>query len=85
MSPSPRLDTAGMWEAAVAVPERLAETLEVARGTFGAPAAPADQPVRAVVGFGVGTGAVACDAAAALTSGELSVPFLVCHDSYSSR
>jgi glucose/mannose-6-phosphate isomerase len=70
-----------MWEAAVAVPERLADALEVARGTFGPPAAQADEPVRAVVGFGLGTGGAACDAAAALTTGQLSVPFSVCHDS----
>ena len=31
--------------------------------------------------FGVGTGGAACDAAAALTAGQLEVPCIVCRDS----
>jgi glucose/mannose-6-phosphate isomerase len=70
-----------MWEAACAWPEQLTDALEAARRALAAAAGPADTPVRAVVAFGVGTGGAACDAAAALTAGQLAVPFIVRHDS----
>jgi glucose/mannose-6-phosphate isomerase len=80
VSPAPRVDSAGMWEAACAWPEQLPDVLEAAHRLFGPSIGGADKPVRAVVGFGVGTGGAACDAAAALTAGQLGVPFVVCHD-----
>lgn len=70
-----------MWEAACAWPDRLPDALEAARGAFASSFGDADLPVRAVVAFGVGTGGAACDAAAALTAGQLGVPFVVRHDS----
>ena len=82
MSPTPRLDSAGMWEAACAWPEGLTEAHDEARRVFGsAGVAAADEPVHAVVAFGLGTGGAACDGAAALTAGQLAVPFVTCHDS----
>jgi glucose/mannose-6-phosphate isomerase len=69
-----------MWEAACAWPDQLTDAFEAGRRAFGSSAG-ADRPVRAVVGFGVGTGAAACDAAAALTAGQLAVPFIVRRDS----
>ena len=60
MSRTPRLDSAGMWEAACAWPEGLTEAHDEARRVFGsAGVAAADEPVRAVVAFGLGTGAAA--------------------------
>lgn len=70
-----------MWEAACAWPDQLPGALEAARGAFGPSTRPADTPVRAVVAFGAGTGGAACDAAAALSAGQLGVPFVVRHDS----
>ena len=81
MSRAPRLDSAGMWEATCAWPERLPEALGAARRVFDPALAAADRPVRAVVVFGPGTGGAAGDAAAALTAGRLGVPLLVCRDS----
>lgn len=77
MSPAPRLDSAGMWDATCAWPDELPVAFESARR---ASAGAADGPVRAVVGVGVGTGGAACDAAAALTARQLGVPFVVCRD-----
>ena len=81
MSRAPRLDSAGMWQAACAWPDRLPDALEAARGAFASRVGSAATPVRAVVAFGVGTDGAACDAAAALTAGQLGVPFVVRHDS----
>jgi glucose/mannose-6-phosphate isomerase len=69
-----------MWEATCAWPDQLTEALEKAHRAFGSSGAGADTPVRAVVAFGLGTGGAACDAAAALTTDQLAVPFVVCHD-----
>lgn len=80
MSRAPRLDSAGMWEAACAWPEQLPDAFEAAGRTFASSAQAVDRPWRAVVAVGVGTGGAACEAAAALTAGELGVPFAVCHD-----
>lgn len=87
MSRAPRLDSVGMWEAICAWPEQLPHALEAARRAFdpsigiGPGIETAGGPVRAVVAVGTGTGGAACDAAAALTAGQLGVPFIVCHDS----
>ncbi len=70
-----------MWEATYAWPEELPNAFGAARRAFGSSAEPADRPVRAVVAFGVGTAGAACDAAAALSTVQLGVPFVVCHDS----
>jgi glucose/mannose-6-phosphate isomerase len=77
VSPGPRLDSAGMWDAASALPEQLSGALETARGVFGPSGAEDAAPPRAVVGIGVGTGAAACEAVAALTGPRLGVPFVV--------
>jgi glucose/mannose-6-phosphate isomerase len=73
-----------MWEATCAWPEGLTEAHDAARRVFGSAGSDATgadgELVRAVVAFGVGTGGAACDAAAALTAGQLAVPFVVCHD-----
>ena len=75
-----------MWEATCAWPEGLTDAHERGRRVFGsAGVAAADGPVRAVVAFGLGTGGAACDAAAALTAGQLAVPLVVCHDSVVPR
>jgi glucose/mannose-6-phosphate isomerase len=75
-----------MWEAACAWPEGLTDAHERARRVFGsAGVAAAAEPARAVVGVGLGTGGAACDAAAALTAGQLAVPFVVCRDSVVPR
>jgi len=70
-----------MWEAACAWPEQLADALEAAWLAFGPPGGDVRTPPRAVVAFGLGTGAAAVDAAAALTASALAVPVLACHDS----
>jgi glucose/mannose-6-phosphate isomerase len=70
-----------MWDATCAWPEQLPDALEAGRRAFGSADPPSDRPVRAVIAFGVGPGGAACDAAAALTAGQLAVPFVVCHDS----
>ena len=80
MSRAPRLDSAGMWEVTCAWPEQLPGAFEAGR-SLASSARVADPPVRAVLAIGVGTGGAACDAAAALTAGQLAVPFVVCHDS----
>jgi glucose/mannose-6-phosphate isomerase len=63
-----------MWDAAAALPEQLGDALETATEAFGAAALPAASAVRAVVAFGQGTGAVACQAVAALAASHLPVP-----------
>ncbi len=77
MSPGPRLDSAGMWDAASALPEQLTGALETARRVFGPTATVDAEPLRAVVGIGVGTAATACDVVAALAGPALGVPFVV--------
>jgi glucose/mannose-6-phosphate isomerase len=69
-----------MWEAACAWPEQLPDVFEAARRSFVPSVGGADKTVRAVIGLGVGTGGAACDAAAALTAGQLGLPFVICHD-----
>ena len=80
MSRPPRLDSAGMWEAACALPEQLTGALEAARRAFGPPTSEA-VPLSTVLAFGLGTAGTACDAAAALAGPSMSVPFVVRHDS----
>jgi glucose/mannose-6-phosphate isomerase len=70
-----------MWEATCAWPDELPGAFEAARRADGTATSVADTPLRAVVAFGVGAGGAACDAAAALTAGQLGVPFVVGHDS----
>lgn len=77
MSPAPRLDSAGMWDAAAALPEQLRDALETASGVFGPARAEQATSRSAVVGIGVGTGAAACEAVAALAGSQLGVPFVV--------
>ena len=81
MSEQAPLDTLGMWEAAAGLPEQLSEALASARDAFGrsAPVAPEGGTVRAVAALGLGTGALACEAVAALVAPDLAVPFWVGH------
>ncbi|HVT41675.1 MAG TPA: SIS domain-containing protein [Acidimicrobiales bacterium] len=59
------------------MPEQLAAAFAAAgQITAGSPFA-APTPTRAVVAFAQGTGALACEAAAALTANELAVPFVM--------
>ena len=78
MSRPPRLDTAGMWEAAWGLPDQLTDALDAARHAFGPPSTEVAS-IREVVAFGLGTAGVACDAVAALAAPALSVPFVVVH------
>ena len=72
------LDTLGMWEATAALPEQLSGALRAADDAFArlAPGGGAGA-VRNVVAFGLGTGGMACAAAAALAAPDLTVPFWV--------
>lgn len=71
------LDTLGMWEATVALPEQLSGALRTADDAFAGLGAGTGPAVRSVAAFGLGTGGTACAAAAALTASDLTVPFWV--------
>jgi glucose/mannose-6-phosphate isomerase len=71
------LDTLGVWEAAAALPEQLIVALDTARAALDGAGPSGDASVRSVAAFGLGTGGTACQAAAALTSPRLAVPFWV--------
>jgi glucose/mannose-6-phosphate isomerase len=81
VSGRPRLDALGMWEATATLPEQLSGALETAveafRGITPAPPARAEGAFSAVAAFGLGTGATACAAAAALGASDLTVPFWI--------
>jgi glucose/mannose-6-phosphate isomerase len=72
-------DTLGLWEAVAALPEELSGARRAADDAFGASAGAGFDggPVRAVAAFGLGTGGMACAAAAALTTADLPVPLWV--------
>jgi glucose/mannose-6-phosphate isomerase len=73
------LDTLGLWEAAAAQPEHLTEALDTARRAW-AVLGPSDAAgVHAVAAFGVGTGGIACEAAAALAGPDLALPLWLGH------
>jgi glucose/mannose-6-phosphate isomerase len=69
-----------MWEATAAWPEQVTAALGAADDAFGR-LVPAVGGFRAVAGFGLGTGGVAGEAAAALLTPGLTVPFWVGHGS----
>lgn len=71
------LDTLGMWEATVALPEQLSGALGAANDAFAGLATETGATVRSVAALGLGTGGTACAAAAALTAPDLTVPFWV--------
>jgi glucose/mannose-6-phosphate isomerase len=75
------LDTLGMWEATAALPEQVSGALGAAADAFGPIVPVGGGAFRAVAAFGLGTGGVACAAAAALTAPDLAVPFWVGHGS----
>jgi glucose/mannose-6-phosphate isomerase len=75
------LDTLGMWEATAALPEQVSESLEAADDAFTRIAPVGVGAFRAVAAFGLGTGGMACAAAAALTTPDLKVPLWVGHGS----
>jgi glucose/mannose-6-phosphate isomerase len=75
------LDTLGMWEATAALPEQVSGALEAADAAFGRIVPVGGGVFRAIAGFGLGTGGVACTAAAVLTTSGLAVPFWVGHGS----
>ena len=76
MNPWGYVDTRGAWDDVSALPERLHAAFDDARRSTAATAV-APSPTRAVVAFAQGTGALACEAAAALTAAHLTVPFTV--------
>jgi glucose/mannose-6-phosphate isomerase len=75
------LDTLGMWEATASLPEQLTDALRAASeafaGTNAFGAAGAASTFRTVAAFGLGTGAAACAAVAALTAPDLTAPFWI--------
>ena len=71
------LDTLGAWDEAADMPEQLIRALETARSCVHDSDFAAPTSLRAVVAFAQGTGATACEAAAALTGAQLKVPFTV--------
>jgi glucose/mannose-6-phosphate isomerase len=79
VSPRPDIDTLGLWDESVAVPEQLVEALELSRISAGMSPLAA-YASRSVVVIGVGVAASACDAVAALTAPSLAVPLTVRHD-----
>ena len=80
-APFDALDTLGMWEATVALPEQVSGALEAADDAFARIAPLGGGAFRAVAAFGLGTGGMACTATAALTTPDLTVPFWVGHGS----
>ena len=81
MSEQAPLDTLGMWEATAALPEQVSGALRAADDAFGRIVPAGGGAFRAVAAFGLGTGGVACAAAAALAMPTLAVPFWVGHGS----
>ncbi len=73
------LDTLGLWAAATTVPEQLPEALDTARRAWEVLGPKDGAGIRAVAAFGVGTGGIACEAAAALVAPDLAVPFWLGH------
>jgi glucose/mannose-6-phosphate isomerase len=71
------LDTLGAWDEAADMPEQLIRALETARSCVHDSDVVAPPSPRAVVAFAQGTGATACEAAVALTAGQLKIPFAV--------
>ena len=69
-----------MWEATAALPEQVSGALGAADDAL-ARIAPVGGAFRAVAAFGLGTGGMACVAAAALSTPDLTVPFWVGHGS----
>ncbi len=69
------LDTLGLWEAAVAMPEQLSEALETSRRAWEVLRPSDGAAVRTIAAFGLGTGAIACAAAAALVERDLAIPY----------
>jgi glucose/mannose-6-phosphate isomerase len=72
----PRLDTLGMWDAAASLPQILRGAMSGARDAFGAHAwdIGAGEPVRSVAAFGLGSGGLAAQAAAAVAAPHLDLP-----------
>jgi glucose/mannose-6-phosphate isomerase len=71
------LDTLGVWEAVAALPEELSGARRAADDALAGLAPFGAGVLRSVAAFGLGTGATACAAAAALTTADLPVPFWV--------
>ncbi len=80
MNPWGYLDTSGAWDGAAAMPEQLEGALRIAQRAAQASDFDLAAPTGNVVAFAQGTGAAACEAAAALTAAQLSVPFSVVRD-----
>ncbi len=80
MSSSPYLDTMGLWDSAVALPELLPVLFDTASGALADGGWPADGPeVHAVAVCGLGADEVAARAVAALGDRTLPVPLWVSH------
>ncbi len=79
MTDTEYLDTLGLWDAAATLPEQLSEALETARHAWEILRPSDGAAVRAVAAFGLGTGGIACEAAAALVAPDLAVPCWLGH------
>ena len=77
--PVSRLDTLGLWDDTAALPQRLRDALAAGRETFGSHTWDVDtgDPIRSVAAVGLGTGALAADAAAAIAGPHCSLPLWV--------
>jgi glucose/mannose-6-phosphate isomerase len=71
------LDTLGVWDATVGLPEQVRAAIDAAGVVLDATALPAGADIRSVVVFGMGNSATAAEAVAAYGAGRSSVPIWV--------
>jgi len=71
------LDTLGLWEATVGLPEQLRAAAAAAEAVLRDTVLPAPGDIRSVVVFGMGNGATAAEAVAAYGAGRATVPIWV--------
>ena len=71
------LDTLGVWDATVGLPEQLRVAVDSAEAVLHDTALPRPADIRSVVVFGMGTSATAAEAVAAYAVGRASVPIWV--------
>lgn len=71
------LDTLGVWEATVGLPEQLRAAAATAEAVLQDAVLPRPGDIRSVVVFGMGNGATAAEAVAAYGAGRSSVPICV--------
>ena len=71
------LDTLGVWDATVGLPEQLRAAAATAEAVLEDTVLPRPGDIRSVVVFGMGSGATAAEAVAAYGTGRASVPVWV--------